>query len=146
MIAQWRVEDVIEHRTDRTAVDDLEPISASPPEDLRGAAQRYTAILEAFANRVESGIAEESLKSVKVNFWGAAYGLGLRCCDGMTMTERSLAIGVQRATISKQARAFIEANDLPPSWYMKTEADSYVTSRLAQVAASNGSNGNGTSE
>jgi hypothetical protein len=58
---------------------------------------------------------------------------------------KTAQIGVQRATISKQARAFIEANDLPPSWYMKNETDNYVTSRLAQVAASNGSS-NGTSE
>jgi hypothetical protein len=127
----------IELQVHRTPIDDLEPLEASPA-DLREAALKYVSVLEAFANRIESGIAEESLKSTKVNFWGAAYGLGLSCCEGMTMTERSLAIGVERATISKQARLFIEANDLPPSWYMKTEADSYVTSRLKQVAASNG--------
>jgi hypothetical protein len=81
------------------------------------------------------------VKAVAVNFWGAAYGLGLGCCDGMSMTERSQAIGVQRATISKQARMFIEANDLPPSYYMKQETDAYIESRLAQLNSGNGSNG-----
>jgi hypothetical protein len=126
------------HVTHRTAIDELEPLDTSPT-DLREAAQKYVSVMNAFARRIELGLSEGDLKSVAVNFWGAAYGLGLSCCEGMSMTERSAQIGVQRATISKQARLFIEANGLPPSYYMKQETDGYVTSRLAQVAASNGS-------
>jgi hypothetical protein len=125
----------------RTAVDELEPISASSSEDLREAALKFVSVMNAFARRIESGLADRNLKTVEVNFWGAAYGLGLTCCEGLSMTERSERIGVQRATISKQARIFIEANDLPPSWYMKQETDNYVTSRLAQLNKGNGSNG-----
>jgi hypothetical protein len=138
MINELHIELHVEHRT---PVDDLEPISVSPPEDLREAALKFVSVLNSFARRIESGLSDGDLKSVAVNFWGAAYGLGLSCCEGLSMTERSAQIGVQRATISKQARQFVESNDLPPSYYMKQETDAYIESRLAQLNSGNGSNG-----
>src|SRR5262245_17666384 len=93
----------IELQYRRTPVDELEPLETSLA-DLREAALKYTAVLNAFASRIELGMAEGNLKSVQVRFWGSAYALGLSCCEGMTMTQRSLKIGVQRATISKEAR------------------------------------------
>ena len=54
------------------------------------------------------------------------------------MSEKAQQLGVTRATISKQARSFVEANGLAPSWHMKQGTDGYLRSRLAQVSASNG--------
>jgi hypothetical protein len=63
------------------------------------------------------------------------------------MTERASLIGVSRAAISKVATDFCSANELPPSFYMRSEeaGESYRKARLQVVAASNGSVGNGES-
>jgi hypothetical protein len=59
------------------------------------------------------------------------------------MTERAISLGIARASISKGARNFVEANDLEPSWAMKSDAsiDSYREVRIQVVI--NSSNGNG---
>src|SRR5262249_45354071 len=132
MIDEWRIH--VEHRT---AVDELEPLETSPA-DLREVAQKYTAIINAVFRRIESGFIDGNYRSVATAYWGCAYALGVSVCEGTSMTEKAEQLGVGRATISKAARTFIEANSLPPSWYMKKETDHYVKSRLAQVAASNG--------
>lgn len=53
--------------------------------------------------------------------WQTAFGLGLMCCEGISMTRAAEICGVSRACISKGARRFCELNDLPPSSYMKSE-------------------------
>jgi hypothetical protein len=64
------------HVTHRTAVDDLEPVSSSPPEDLREAALKFVSVMNAFARRIELGLSEGDLKSVAVNFWGGGIRSG----------------------------------------------------------------------
>ena len=127
-----------------TPVDDIEPEYANP-QDLREAALKYVGIMNSFANLVENGLRDRDMRNVATKFWGAAYALGLGCCDGVSMTARAHSLGVTRAAISKTARVLCEANNLPPSWYLKQETDAYMHARNAQVAASNGSS-NGTSE
>jgi len=96
---------------------------------------RYVDVLEGFASRIESGIVHGNLRSVSVAFWSAAYGLGLKCCGGVSMTERAGQLGVRRATISKGAKKFVESNGLTPSFYMKDQAAgrSYCKARLNVV-------------
>jgi hypothetical protein len=115
----------------RTAIDYIEPVL-----EVREAGMRYLDVLDGFANRIESGIVEGDLRSVSVAFWSAAYGLGLKCCGGMSMTERANQLGVRRATISKGAKKFVESNGLSPSFYMKDQAAgrSYCKARLNVVA------------
>jgi len=124
----------------RTVIDDLEPLEISPA-DLREAAQKYVAIMNAFAAKIQTGFRD---RNAEVAFWGCCYGLGLSNCEGVSMTEKAEQLGVTRATISKTARSFVEANNLKPSWHMKQETSNYIESRLKQVAASNG-NSNGAS-
>src|SRR2546429_5640589 len=109
-------------------VDDIEP-RIMPADAIRDARLQTVRLLNALGNVVERSLADSSasVTGMAVAFWGAAYGLGLNCCDGMTMTERALSLGRERASISKAARNFVTANQLPPSWYMKVEgaSDSY---------------------
>jgi hypothetical protein len=72
----------------------LEPMPSSPQEDLRDAALKFVRIPDTFVRRIEARL-EGDLKSARTHFWGTAYGLGLSCCEGMTMTERAVQIGVE---------------------------------------------------
>lgn len=119
----------------RTAVDFIEPTL-----EVREAGMRYIDVLEGFANRIESAIIKGNIRSVAVAFWSVSYALGLKCCGGMAMTERARQLGVRRATISKNAKKFIESNSLTPSFYMKDKQSgrSYCKARLRVVANGNG--------
>lgn len=101
---------------------------------------RYLDLLEGFANRIESGLLDGSVRSAAVAFWSAAYALGLKCCAGVSMTQRAEQLGVRRATISKGAKRFVESNGLTPSFYMKDKeaGQSYCRARLERI--SNGAN------
>jgi hypothetical protein len=68
-----------------------------------------------------------------VALWQSAFGLGLSCCEGTSMTRAGEICGVSKANISKGARRFCEINDLPPSFYMKSE-ESVKKSRKARKA------------
>lgn len=74
-------------------------------------------------------------KNKAVAVWQAAFAIGLNCCDGNSMTAVAKSLGVTRACISKGAREFCEQNDLPPSFYMKSEeaVKSYKETRSGQV-------------
>ena len=124
----------------RTPIDYIEPVL-----DARDAGLRYVQILNAFGNRIESGIREGNVRSVGVAFWSAAYGLGLKCCEGVSMTDRAAELGVRRATISKGAKKFVESNGLTPSFYMKDQAAgrAYCKARLNVVAKGANYHGNG---
>ena len=115
----------------RTAVDSIEPIL-----QVREAGMRYIDVLEGFANKIETGIISGDMRSVSVAFWSGAYGLGLKCCGGVSMTERARQLGVRRATISKGAKKFVESNGLSPSFYMKDQeaGRAYCKARLNTVA------------
>jgi hypothetical protein len=130
--------------------DDIEP-RISPADEVRHARVECVRLLNAFGNRIESALSEPSasVKSIATQFWAVAYALGLNCTEGMSMTDRAIALGVVRASISKGARNFVESNGLEPSWHMKSEAsiDSYRETRIQVVIASaNGNGSNGTNE
>jgi len=127
----------------RTAVDHIEPVL-----EVREAGMRYLDVLQGFANCIESGITEGNMRSVSVAFWSAAYGLGLKCCDGVSMTDRASQLGVTRAAISKGAKRFVESHGLPPSFYMKDQASgrAYCQARLNVVANGKANGSNGTIE
>lgn len=127
--------------TRHNPVDDLEPQELQ--SDLVRDARRQTVrLLNAFGATIERTLVDPSADMTRVAtaFWGAAYGLGLNCCSGVSMTDRATSLGVERATISKAARNFVTANGLPPSYYMKVEgaADAYRATRIQIVIASNG--------
>ncbi len=130
--------------TRRCPVDDLEPQELRS-DLIRDARVQGVRLLNSFGNVIERTFADPSLNAtrIKTAFWGAAYGLGLNCCAGVSMTERAALLGIERATISKAARNFVTANGLPPSYYMKVESasDAYRETRIQIVIAS--ANGNG---
>lgn len=70
-----------------------------------------------------------------VALWQASFALGLACCEGTSMTRAAEICGVSRACISKGARRFCELNELPPSFYMKSEeaVEKSRTARKAQL-------------
>jgi hypothetical protein len=53
--------------------------------------------------------------------WQVAFGLGLPCCEGMSMDSVAAELRVERATLSKGAVNFCKAYNLPPSEYMRSE-------------------------
>ena len=53
--------------------------------------------------------------------WQVAFGLGLPCCEGMSMDRVAAELRVERATLSKGAVNFCKAYNLPPSEYMRSE-------------------------
>lgn len=117
-------------------VDSRTPIDAIEPEiQVRDAGQRYIDILQDFASRVADSLIRGDIHSANVSFWSGAYALGIKCCGGISMTERAKQIGVQRATISKNAIRFIEANNIQPSFYMKEYQAglSYCKARLRVI-------------
>ena len=129
--------DLVEHRT---CIDELEPIPDAH-SDLRDAALRSVQILTAFANVIERSLARPgvTVQDVAVQFWGAAMALGLPCCDGLSYTDRSALLRCERATLSKCSTAFVTANDLAPSWFMKNASTgaTYSKARLDSIAANN---------
>ncbi len=119
------------------AIDNRTPIDTIEPElNVRDAGLRYVELLEGFADRIQCGINEGNLRSAQVAFYSAAYALGLKCCGGMSMTQRAEQLGVRRATISKGAKKFVESNGLSPSFYMKDKqaGHAYCHARLRVVA------------
>lgn len=53
--------------------------------------------------------------------WQVAFGLGLPCCEGMSMDRVAADLRIERATLSKGAVNFCKAYNLPPSEYMRSE-------------------------
>src|SRR6266850_5969838 len=110
----------------RTAVDAIEP-----QLDVRAAGLRYVRVLQSFANKVNDGLSTGDIRSARTAFWGAAYALGLQCCENVTMTRCASYVGVTRATISKAAQSFTTENGLSPSFYMKN-ANSHKACSIAR--------------
>lgn len=110
----------------RTAVDFIEP-----ELDVRNASLSYIRVLEEFATRVADGLKTGDIRSANTAFWGSAYGLGLSCCEEISMTQRASFMGVTRATISKSAQSFVTDMGLSPSFYMKS-AESHKPYAMAR--------------
>ncbi len=69
--------------------------------------------------------------------WQVAFGLGLPCCEGMSMDRVAAELRVERATLSKGAVNFCKAYNLPPSEYMRSEParKAYRERRESQLIA-----------
>ena len=123
----------------KTAIDVLEP-EFNPSDLIRQAQRKTIELLNAVGNALERALArpDANVRDIAIAWWGPAYALGLNCCEGMTMTQRSERLGFERATLSKAATAFCLANDLEPSFYMKRAdaADMYRDARLRAVERS----------
>jgi hypothetical protein len=116
-------------------VDDIEPQMASS-DAFRDACVKFVRLLNATTSYIEAPMSRYGApKEVQTAFWQVCYALGLNICAGMSMTERSKSIGIERATLSKGARAFCQGNDLPPSQYMKDaeSEDAYRDGRLKSI-------------
>lgn len=103
-------------------VEDLEPVVRHYDElsIQNRAIYREASIQSAFImNRAYDFVMHADNKIV--GLWQSAFALGLACCDGISMTRAGEICGVSRACISKGARRFCELNELPPSFYMKSE-------------------------
>jgi hypothetical protein len=126
----------------RHPVDDLEPTMLQS-DAIRDARLQTVRLLNALAGSIEGAISKGNIKGIQTAFWGAAYGLGLNVCQGVSMTQRALSLGVERAALSKRATSFCSANGLDPSFLMKRESYlAYREARLEVIANSaNGSNG-----
>jgi hypothetical protein len=106
-------------------VEDLEPDESS--DAYREASKRlmtyFTRVMDRF-------------KSNTVLWWANAFAYGLPHCEGRTMTEIAAALGVSRATLSKEATEICRRDGLSPSFYMKSEEAqaSYRTTRKEQIS------------
>jgi hypothetical protein len=120
----------------REPVDDLEPDIARA-DAIRDARKKGIFFLNAFGAQVEASLLRPgaTVTDIAVAFYQVAYALGLNLCEGMSMTERAQAWGVERASISKGATQFCNGNGLPPSFYMKKEPaqESFRSARIRSI-------------
>jgi hypothetical protein len=126
----------------REPVDTLEPIDR-PADLIREARVEAVRLLNAFGSSLESALSakDATLTSVKLRFWGICFSLGLNICEGRSQTEIAESLGYERATISKIAIEYCNANGLAPSFYMKsaTAPAAYQSARLESIERANGS-------
>lgn len=98
--------------------------AAQVPDETQSETSAYREAALFYLDRINSFarfVLEEG--NSRLAAWQASYALGLPVCEDVSMHERALRLGLKRATISKGAKAFQRANNLPPSHYMK-DADS----------------------
>jgi hypothetical protein len=128
-------------------IDRKEPWESIEPEDkpadlVRAARIEAVHLLNAFGSSLESVLCqpEVTLREVKVRFYGIAFALGLNLCEGLSQTQIAQHLGYERATVSKVAVEFCAANNLSPSFYMKSGGTgaSYQSARLAAIERENG--------
>src|SRR6266404_7229155 len=79
----------------KTAIDELEPLERED-DDLRDAAVKYVALINAFSTAIERALSDPraTLQNVRTAYWGIAFGLGLNSTCGRTVTEMAESIGV----------------------------------------------------
>lgn len=110
------------------------PVSDMEPEESTVNSYREASLKSIFImNRAYDFVMNSDNRIVAL--WQSAFALGLACCEGTSMTRAGELCGVSRACISKGARRFCELNDLPPSFYMKSEevVDKAKTVRNSQL-------------
>jgi hypothetical protein len=130
-----------DHIDRRMPWDDLEPIP-DEHDELRDAAIKYISIINAFSERIERAITEPgaTVRGVATAYYSVALALGLNSIAGRSFTEIARLWNVERATLSKSAVSFIQANGLEPSWAMKKAETSiaFTQARLRSIAEHNG--------
>jgi hypothetical protein len=125
----------------KTAVDAIEPIEDTH-DALRDAAVRYISVLNAFSDKIEAVLSNKraTMRDVAIAYYSTALALGLNSVNGRSFTEIADAWGLERATLSKAAVAFVGANGLQPSFAMKRAetASVYAGARLQSIERNNG--------
>ncbi len=120
-------------------VDEMEPDNM-PENVYRAAALKFIRLMNPAMQHVGAAIQRVPINEpwateIRTAYWQVCYAIGLPMCEGISMTERAKRIGVERATISKGARSFCSANQIPPSTYMKSEeaSGSYQKERIGRI-------------
>lgn len=101
----------------RHPVEDLEPEIADTDAYREAARIGLRLINSAMLAILQTRMTKETATAL----WHVAYGIGLPLCEGRSMTETARELGVERATVSKGAKAFQRRNGLPTNQYMKDE-------------------------
>lgn len=79
-----------------------------------------------------------------VDYWAVCYATGSWLCSGVSITERSQMIGVEKATLSAATIQFCTGNGFPPSEYMRNDpetSEAYRQARLRSIAEENSRRG-----
>jgi hypothetical protein len=126
----------------KTPIDEIEPLF-STADQVRETELRSSTLIINILAWIGEGFSRRD-KAAEVRYWQVCFALGGPTCQGQSMTSVANRLGCERATISKGAVLFCEANDLPANPYLKCESSrlTYREARIAVVIASaNGSNG-----
>jgi hypothetical protein len=117
---------------DHHPVDDMEPVEP----DLAAIAYREASRRMLRVINVSMGMLQRP-KHYEVTWWQVQFALGTIHCEGRSMTDVALTLGVGRAAISKGATELCRMLNIPPSFYMKQEGaqESYRKTRKKQLAA-----------
>ncbi len=117
-------------------LDEIEP-EISREDILRQGALKLLRAINAGMAHLEDVLHDPNvtLPKVRLAFWQFAFPIGAICCEGQTMTQKSIENGFKRATISKFATNFCRAQDIPPSEYMKAEESQgeYAKARIESI-------------
>jgi len=124
-------------------VDHIEP-ETKPADLVRDARNMCQLLLNDFAEEMRRALTNGGVRHVLVRLYGIAYGMGLNICGDTSMSARADQLGVTRQTLSKVARNWNDAHDLPPSFHQKpaSAVAAYAKTRREVVAASNGNGSN----
>jgi len=129
------------HIDNRLPIDDLEPLPGEHDE-LRDAAIKFISIINAFSERLERAITEPgaTVRGIATAYYSVSLALGLNSVNGRSFTEIAAVWNLERATLSKAAVSFVQANGLEPSWAMKKAETSiaFTHARLRSIAEHNG--------
>ena len=121
-------------------IDEIEP-ETSPADQVRDARVVAIALISACISAIVAGLSEPgaTLSSVATIAWSWAYALGLPCAEGVSVTERSEMLGIQRATLSKRMVEITTVWGLPASQFMKSEQtrQTYSTARRDSIRQRN---------
>lgn len=113
-------------------VDDMEPVEPDlVAMAYREASRRMLRVINSSMTWLRNP------KHYEVAWWQVQFALGTIHCEGRSMTEVGLTLGVGRAAISKGATELCRMSEIPPSFYMKKEPaqEAYRKTRKKQLAA-----------
>ena len=127
----------------RHPVDDLEPAEESEIDPVLYARVYQDAQTRAYrecAQRLLPVFNDAMLMLLANNlspqaFWEICFGVGLPICEGRSMTELAVSLGLSRAAISKGAKKFQRTAGLPINQYLKPASaiPGYHDARTQQI-------------
>ncbi len=128
-----------DYRTPADCAIENEEGAAKPPL-LREAMQDFVSLMNRF------GLFVTNAENPRLAMWQACFALGLDCCEGKTYEDVARLCGIGalsptngRAAVSKGVRFFQESNNLPVSFYMKSQeaASAYTRARRSSIVERN---------